>query len=324
MKLVRMNCPNCNSPLKVSDDAKKVKCKYCDTDIYIDDESIEVKHVLYSGEKEEKLKNAEALLKLKEYDQAYIIYKELSMKYIYKASIWYSLIRCITEDFTNFYLDYFKNPIINYEECREYLEKYKKLENDDEEREKNVNKYLEYEAKLLKKSDEAIDEDNKERLITKTEVDEESSKEIGAYSKYIIIGFIIIILVIVVFNSFYDKDNNYKNIKELDNISIYSYYNNSKDYEYELKEVKSNGALCYHFVLHSDNKDKEYELLYKTSDTDQIKSINVKFKDESSGYICWNTNSDNKLEVKKYKIYLYVSDNGSNILLDTKEVNVVE
>ena len=47
MKLVSMNCPHCNAPLKVNPELKSASCNYCGYQFAIDDE---VKRVRISEE----------------------------------------------------------------------------------------------------------------------------------------------------------------------------------------------------------------------------------------------------------------------------------
>jgi len=102
MKLIKLICSNCNAPLEVDDDQKQIECKYCHTINYLDDESIKVEHTVYSGEKEERIKNANALLKIKEYDKAYQEFELLSSNYSYEPDIWYSMMLCLTKNFTDY------------------------------------------------------------------------------------------------------------------------------------------------------------------------------------------------------------------------------
>ena len=150
MKILQLKCPNCNAPIDVLENQKTVKCEYCYTTIFVDDEAIHVKHTIINGQKEERIKNAEALLKLKDYKKAFECYEYLSKEYAYEASIWYSLILCLTEEFTNFQLEILNSPVVNTEECREYLDKYNKLETNDNLKNERLKKYSDYEEKLFK------------------------------------------------------------------------------------------------------------------------------------------------------------------------------
>lgn len=84
MKLVAAKCPNCGSDLEVNPNKETMKCEYCKSAILVD-EAIAKYKLEISGEVEIKnlpklenyLKNAERYYSLKEYNEAYEIYKEI-------------------------------------------------------------------------------------------------------------------------------------------------------------------------------------------------------------------------------------------------------
>ena len=221
MKLIKLNCPSCNASLDVKEEQKKVKCKYCNTIIYLDDETIQVKHFVYSGDKEEKLKNAEALLKLKEYEKAFKYYEALSVEYVYEASIWYYMIVCLTEDFTNFNLDSdnYPFPMVNTSKCTEYLDKYIKLETNEELKKEREKKYFDYENKLNKLFNDTL---QKEQILF-----EEKTKRTGKIISIVLL--VIIILIVIKFiQSIIFKNKEHEELLQ-ENITIESFFNNTSE-----------------------------------------------------------------------------------------------
>ena len=150
MKLVKMVCPNCNSPLKIQEGQKSTKCEYCHTNVILDDETMMVKHTVYSGEKNEELKNIDALIKIKEYDEAFNRLELFSKKYIYEANIWYLMIICLTKNFSTS-LEYYESDIII---CKDCFKKYINLETNDELKNKRIKEYHEFMDKLYKSLEE--------------------------------------------------------------------------------------------------------------------------------------------------------------------------
>ena len=59
MKLLELKCPSCGSILS-GEPGKKVKCKYCQSEVIIDEEIIKVNH--YDGYKDEQIKNVKLVL----------------------------------------------------------------------------------------------------------------------------------------------------------------------------------------------------------------------------------------------------------------------
>lgn len=138
MKLVETKCPNCGSSIEVEKRKKKVNCEYCGTSFVVDDDVIEVKHLM-AGEisEEQEFINAETNLnKLKNYDEAYEIYLSLSKRYVDNPEIWIGLLRSITKDFTykygstdfkKLYQSYWKSfcALADEKEKEKYEKKYK-------------------------------------------------------------------------------------------------------------------------------------------------------------------------------------------------------
>lgn len=313
MKLIKLNCPSCRASLDILEDQKQTKCKYCHATIYLDDESIQVKHFVYSGDKEEKLKNAEALLKLKEYEKAFKYYEALSIEYVYETSVWYYMVVCLTENFTNFDLDpdNYPYPKVKTSKCIEYLDKYMKLETNEELKKEREKKYFDYVNKLNKISNDAL---KKEQIIY-----EKTAKKVVIVVLAVVTFMIISIIISAIIE--------YQKQKELSpgNITVESFFNNSSEHEYELQEVKADGSLCYHFVFHSDKLERKYRLRYKTyinGSYDGEDEFKEEFENDSTGWICWNLDKDKTLEVGKYEVYLYVDDIFNAI--DTNSIKVVE
>lgn len=102
MKVVSINCPNCNASLKNHTGSKKFFCEYCGSAVVLDDETTKVKHIM-EGQitEEQEFVNAETFLnKVKDYDTSYDLYKSLSKKYADNYELWIGLLRSQTHDLT--------------------------------------------------------------------------------------------------------------------------------------------------------------------------------------------------------------------------------
>ena len=309
MKLIKLNCPNCNSPLDVPENEKNIKCKYCGTPIAIDDETIKVSHTIYSGDKEERFKNAEALLKLKEYDEAYDHFIELSEDYIYEAKVWYSIVLCLTENFTDFELDDYCDSIVDLSECDKYMDKYVNLETNEELKKQRIKEYEKYKDKLFS----VINEANK-KAEENLEIDSKTNK-----SSFIIaiIVFVIVFIIIFVITMINNNENSIK-----DEVTIETFFNNSMESYDKMTTIKSNDALCHHIAFYSEDKYKEYDLrieVTKDGSSFDEYTFDEHFSDNKIGLKCYNLEKKKKLETGRYRFYVYSSDDE---LLDTNSINV--
>lgn len=237
MKLIKLICSNCNAPLEVDDDQKQIECKYCHTINYLDDESIKVEHTVYSGEKEERIKNANALLKIKEYDKAYQEFELLSSNYSYEPDIWYSMILCLTKNFT----DYEYNPDDNIEEqmiiynddfekflkseeeklnekisiCDDYFEKYLKLDENKSRKKERIRDYNKYKANVTDSLNNFIDRHNQEEQTNKSQ-----ELKIMYITVLIIVG---IAILIVIFSIVVESISKTKTLTEKTEVESYLY-----------------------------------------------------------------------------------------------------
>lgn len=115
MKLISMNCPDCGASLNVKNNTKQVKCDYCGGIVFLQDNSMTVKH-LASGDitEEQEFINAETYLnKLQDYAEAYECYKSLSKRYVDNPEIWLGLLRSYTNDFSRKAYDYYFKEKMN-------------------------------------------------------------------------------------------------------------------------------------------------------------------------------------------------------------------
>ena len=102
MKLITIKCPSCGAKLQINNLTKKTKCEYCDNEIILDDNTLNVKHLM-AGQitEEQEFINAETNLnKLKNYQDSYNTYLSLSKRYVDRKEIWLGLLRSFTNDFT--------------------------------------------------------------------------------------------------------------------------------------------------------------------------------------------------------------------------------
>lgn len=102
MKVVTINCPNCNASIKNHTGGKKFYCEYCGSAVSLEEEATKVKHIM-EGQitEEQEFINAETFLnKVKDYDTSYDLYKSLSKKYANDHELWIGLLRSLTHDFT--------------------------------------------------------------------------------------------------------------------------------------------------------------------------------------------------------------------------------
>lgn len=129
MNLKEIKCPNCKRKIKITNNNNKGICKYCQNEIFINNEKIEIKHHdITESTDNTLLKDAEnALNKLKDYEKSTILYRQLLTKYVHKREIYIGLIRSITKDFTINTINYYQ-----LEEINKLFKKYKILATDDE------------------------------------------------------------------------------------------------------------------------------------------------------------------------------------------------
>lgn len=98
--------------------------------------------------KTDRIKRAETLLKINEYKSALKLYNDLARQYPEEASIWYAIVLCLTKKFSDYSVKVTMEPNVNLIKCNECLEKYKTLETDEDLRQKNVQKFVDYEEKV--------------------------------------------------------------------------------------------------------------------------------------------------------------------------------
>ncbi len=313
MKLKKLMCPNCNAPIEVDKDVERFKCKFCGAQIVVDDEIIKVNHTILSGEKEEKFKNANAFLKLKEYDKAFDCFEQLSEEYVYEARAWYSLVLCLTHEFTFFELDTFNMPFVDLEQCEDYMDRYLKLETNDKLKEERNKEFEAYKKKLL----DIIDIKN--RVAQK-------ANEIE--SKFIKKGIIICIAVVatfIVLNYFYERRENEKEPEIEVPISVESFFNNSsEDLSVSKKEFKTTENLCYHFKISSKQYSKYNDVKVEISiEGEKLPDQEFEYPIQNGefAWVCYENSEEDPGDVGEYEFTLY---DGYETKLDTKKVTVVE
>lgn len=144
MKIIQLKCPSCGASLNVSDSLKSFTCNFCGTTTLLDDEIIRIEHTIKNLDNEEVYKKIDGYLKLGYLDEAIEDVDELIEKRVYDPKTWLYAIKVYTNN-------YDENAWFNYEEIMEYLENYKKLEEDDNEKNKNVMFIEKYIKKLCDK-----------------------------------------------------------------------------------------------------------------------------------------------------------------------------
>ena len=318
MKLVKLNCPNCNGPLEIKEDQKKVKCKYCQTDVAVDDEIIKINHTIYSGDKDEKLRNVKALIKFGEYLKAYDILEDLSEEYVYESKIWYLMLVCLTENFNNFNFWYL-TPETDIEKCEEVIEKYKLLETDEELREENTQKYENY----IQKLDDIIKQKTEEQLIEEAKVaaEEKELEEKNLKFLYQFLIFIVIAIIIVVITALVATE---LSSLKYDEIVVKSYFNNNGDFTYKMQELKNTQPICYHFNITSKKEDKLYKIFYSyyvNGEIIETETYSDKKEIFEDNWVCYKYSEDSPAKTGEHKFILYVED---NYLIDEKTIKVVE
>jgi len=137
MKLIELKCPSCGAKLTVSNQLKKFTCNYCGTTTMLDDEIIKIEHTFNNLEKEEIFKRIDGFIKLDNYHKAIEESEELKKKYSYDPKTWIYLIKCVTHNYNT------KEPF-DYSEVLEYLDNYKKVEEDEIEKNANLEKIEDY------------------------------------------------------------------------------------------------------------------------------------------------------------------------------------
>ena len=91
MKMIQINCPNCNGELTVAEDRKELFCEYCGTKILVEDDSVKT-HIVRD----------EARLKELEMEQALIDKREEAHKW--RAIDYISLVLCVVSSIAILYL----------------------------------------------------------------------------------------------------------------------------------------------------------------------------------------------------------------------------
>lgn len=228
MKLIEITCPKCKATMKVDKSKKELNCEYCGNKILIDDEVKKVK-ILHAGEitEEQEFNNAEANLKFKDYDKAFIGYKRLSMRYADNKEVWLGLLRSVTEDFTR------KEYRPEYEE---YYNKYASLAD-----EKELSKYK---TKYDKYMSTFSDKDKKEAI-------KKLNKKSPLSIVLIIVSVLIVIIFIVTFGSII-----FTIIKESNNNQKET-YKTKEEYQTEIDNLQSQIDQEFNTIKDEYNKLKE-------------------------------------------------------------------
>lgn len=122
MKLIQLKCPSCGSNIETDGRQTSFTCSYCGQTALIDNETIKIEHVVIDNSLEEEYKRIDTCYQLGYYSKALSVSKELSEKYPYDARVWLYLIRSLTEDYSNYYVD--------VEKIKEWYGNYIKIEED--------------------------------------------------------------------------------------------------------------------------------------------------------------------------------------------------
>lgn len=315
MKLIKLTCPNCGAKLQVSSDEKIYNCNYCRTDIIIDDETIKVEHTLKDQTKEEKIKIAMTYLEdFKEYDRALTLFEELSEAYPYEASIWFCLVRTLTENFTNFDLDENGKPFLDENLCQYYFDNYCKVEKNSLQKEKNGKLYYDYINKLNKHSIDKI-----EHIIKEEEAENEYRlKIVKIFVTILIIGTLICTGIGTITNKIRKaNEEKYKWSAEV-------YFNDDFDSKYELKTISQDSLIVAHVITTGGRKNEEIELYYKIWLDNQViseKDFSFIWTDKEEGYVYYEK-GDYEYGTGKLQINIY-SKKG-NQLLGSASVKIVK
>ena len=152
MKLLQLKCPSCGAKLSVSNHLKSYTCNFCGVTTLLDDEIIRVEHHINNVEMEEIFKKIDGYIKLSDFESARSISDELIEKYFYEPQSWIYAITIITENFN-------ENAVIDQELLKEYLNKYKKLESDEESKKYFIKKIESFISNYNKKYLDYIDGD---------------------------------------------------------------------------------------------------------------------------------------------------------------------
>ena len=206
MKIVKMNCPNCNGKLEINSDDKTTVCNYCGTTLAIDDGIIRVEHTINDNAENKKAKNAEAFIKFGEYDKALKLYEELTEEYSYVADYWFKRIVCITENFDKDLLF-----SVDIDELDKLFKKYLVLEKDNNKKSKNEEIYNKF------KDIPKIEEVNDENHESNEEVLQEKNKKSNPVISILIV---IIIFLLIAFLAANKTAKNVQNNNELDDTEI--------------------------------------------------------------------------------------------------------
>ena len=205
MKIVKMNCPNCNGKLEINSNDKTTVCNYCGTTLAIDDGIIRVEHTINDNAENKKAKNAETFIKFGEYDKALKLYMELTEEYSYVADYWFKRIVCITENFDKDLLF-----SVDIDELDKLFKKYLVLEKDDNKKSKNEEIYKKF-------KDIPKEESNDENHESNEEVVQEKNKKSNPVISILIV---IIIFLLIAFLAANKTAKNVPNNNELDDTEI--------------------------------------------------------------------------------------------------------
>lgn len=152
MKIIVLKCPSCGASLKVSDSLKSFTCNFCGTTTLLDDEIIRVEHTIKNLDKDEIYKKIDGYIKIDYLDEAKDTIDELIKKRAFDSRTWLYAIKVYTNNYS-------ENEWFDYDQIMEYLEKYELLEEDENEKNKNISFIKNYIKKLEDKIDNNIDED---------------------------------------------------------------------------------------------------------------------------------------------------------------------
>jgi LSD1 subclass zinc finger protein len=201
MKLIRLKCSNCGANLEIKEDAKKIKCQYCNVTTIIDDEVIKIEHKIINDDIDRKLTNASTYLyKLEKYEEAKKTYLELSKLIPDNAAVWKGIILSETEHFSKIYSLENDEVPVDIEFIADAFKSYKALESDEkllkkfqEDYDNYVKKYAEDVANQHLNDNQVLEDDeNKDEIVTHENTDV-TADPIGA----IIFAFMFIFFIAV-------------------------------------------------------------------------------------------------------------------------------
>ena len=236
------------------------------------------------------------------------------------------MVLCITEDYTCFYINEYDQPVVDLNVCDEYMTKYLKLETDEDLKKKKENEYNSFKKKLTE-TIKLRETEKKEEIEKITEMDKKIFSVVLKITAVIVVIIIAESLLTNLINSIQENKKEKQTNKEKSDIEITSFFNNSQEANYEKKEVRENNTLCYHFIFNSKDTQKKYNISFTTLINGVLKDKNEPFDDQfkngDTGWVCWNLEKDEPLEVGKYEVQLVVEINEKNYVMDQKTIKVV-